>query len=75
MPDSTQRHILDDLYASEINFAISTFWDGGFDVKLGDEMNGFSNEGGAQTFGDAVELLRGWALARYPQSEFAKQHP
>jgi hypothetical protein len=29
------------LYESEINCAISCFWDKGRDVKLGDEMNGF----------------------------------
>lgn len=32
------------LYRSEINVSISTFWDGGWDVKLGDEMNGFVAE-------------------------------
>ncbi len=29
------------LYDSKINFTISTFWDGGFTWKLGDELNGF----------------------------------
>jgi hypothetical protein len=28
------------LYESEINCALSCFWDNGWDVKLGDEMNG-----------------------------------
>lgn len=32
------------LYAEEINVQISSFWDGGWTVKIGDEMNGFSEE-------------------------------
>ena len=32
--------ILDDLYASEINVDISWLWDGGIDVRLGDQLNG-----------------------------------
>jgi hypothetical protein len=33
--------ILDDLYASEINYTISSDWDGGINVGLGNERNGF----------------------------------
>ena len=29
------------LYATEINCAVASFWDGGFTVSVGDEMNGF----------------------------------
>ena len=36
--------VLARLYRSEINVSISTFWDGGWDVKLGDDMNGFEAE-------------------------------
>lgn len=36
--------ILARLYRSEINCSISTEWDGGWDVKLGDEMNGWKAE-------------------------------
>ena len=32
------------LYAAETNVQISSFWDGGWSVKLGDELNGFSTE-------------------------------
>jgi len=39
------------MYDSEINFSISTFWDGGFDWKLGDAMNGFKCGGQTYTFG------------------------
>jgi hypothetical protein len=33
--------ILQRLYDSEINFEVSCFWDAGFDVRLGDAVNGF----------------------------------
>lgn len=33
-----------DIYDSEINIRISTFWDGGYDLKLGDYMNGYKAE-------------------------------
>jgi hypothetical protein len=32
---------LQKIYDSEINVSFSWLWDGGIDVKLGDEMNGF----------------------------------
>jgi hypothetical protein len=37
--------IMQRLYDSEINATMSSFWDDGFYVKLGDEMNGFRAEG------------------------------
>lgn len=36
--------IFDKFYKAEINIQISSFWDGGFTVKIGDEMNGYSHE-------------------------------
>jgi hypothetical protein len=33
------------LYDSEINFEVSGFYDAGFDVRLGDALNGFLVEG------------------------------
>jgi len=47
------RIILQDLYDSEINFSISSFWDAGFEVKLGDDLNGFVASGIAKTFDEA----------------------
>ena len=38
-----------DLYDSEINVSLSWFWDAGFTVKIGDDVNGFV----AQTTGGA----------------------
>jgi hypothetical protein len=38
------------LYDSEINLTVqfSSFYDGGFTVKIGDELNGFRAEEGAE---------------------------
>lgn len=62
------------LYDSEINFSISTFWDGGFTWKLGDELNGFVAEGEARTFQAAVCELVKAALKHFPLSGFARFH-
>lgn len=66
--------VLQDLYHSEINFTISTFWDGGFDVKLGDPQNGFVDEANFTRFG----MVEGWlisaAIHHYPKSLFAKMY-
>ena len=35
---------LQKIYDSEINLRISWLWDGGIDVRLGDEMNGYLAE-------------------------------
>jgi len=66
-------HILQRLYDSEINASISSFWDGGFTVKLGDEMNGFVAEAQCQTMEEAERWLFNEALLRFPTSDFAKK--
>lgn len=66
--------VLQDLYDSEINFSIVAFWNGGFQVKLGDEANGFVAAGRADNFADAVEWLLVRAVEHYPNSEFAKKY-
>ena len=62
------------LYDSEINFEISTFWDAGFDWKLGDEMNGWKDDGHAGTLGLAVQDLKAAAIKHFPNSTFSKTH-
>jgi hypothetical protein len=66
--------ILDDLYASEINVKISWLWDGGIDVMLGDELNGYKAEGKVSTFADAAVWLRDQACQHYPDSGFASKY-
>lgn len=63
---------LQKLYDSEINFEISTFWDGGFDWRLGDTMNGYVAEGIERTIAGAVKALADAAVANFPDSAFAK---
>lgn len=62
---------LQDIYDSEINFTLSTFWDGGFDWKLGDESNGWKAEGNADSLEQAVVALDAAAREHYPRSTFA----
>lgn len=71
--DQTAR-VLQDLYSSEINCTIATFWDAGFRVLLGDDLNGFVAETRVPTFVDAVQWLANAAVAHYPDSEFAKKY-
>ena len=63
--------ILQELYDSEINFHLSTLWDGGFDWRLGDEMNGFKASGCGLTLDDALDALVQATLEHYPDSVFA----
>lgn len=63
MSDIPQR-----LYDSEINFHISCFWDGGFHVSLGDDMNGFDAETQVHTFAEALVWLDQEARKQYPDS-------
>lgn len=59
---------LQKLYDSEINWAIETFWDGGFTAKLGDEMNGFKAEKTCDTLEEAADFLWVQAKKRYPDA-------
>lgn len=38
------------LYDHEVNISVSSFWDGGFHVAIGDDMNGYKAE----------DTVRGW---------------
>ena len=60
------------MYDSEINFSLTTFWDAGFAWKLGDEMNGFKDEGEGKTIDAAASMLALAAIKHFPESAFAK---
>ena len=64
--------VMKSLYASEINVEIFSFWDGGWEVKLGDNMNGYKAEKNFYNLDDAAEWLQTEALRQYPDSVFAK---
>jgi hypothetical protein len=63
--------IIEALYDSEINCSISTFWDAGITVQLGDEMNGFVAEIECKTTGEAAEFLDRAARQHFPESAYA----
>lgn len=64
---------LQKIYNSEINFSISTFWDGGFDVSLGDEINGFEESYNFDRIEDAIKWLIHKVFQYYPNSEYCKE--
>lgn len=68
-----RKSVLERLYDSEINFSISCFWDGGYDVKLGDPMNGFKYEDNHRKYEDALGALEENAVRLFPDSEFTKE--
>jgi hypothetical protein len=69
----TLSEVLDKLYDSELNFSISCFWDGGFDVKLGDPMNGYVAEGNVKTADQAAAWLDKQARIHFPASKYANR--
>jgi hypothetical protein len=69
-PDRTDLlGVFRELYASEINCGIESFWDGGFTVFLGDHMNGRKAETVfyPDELDDAAEWLIGQARRVYPR--------
>jgi hypothetical protein len=68
----TLSTVIPDLYASEINATIEWFWDGGFEVAIGDDMNGWCSRGNCDTWVEALEWLQDAAIAAWPDSAFAK---
>lgn len=63
------------LYDLEINFAVSCFWDGGFDVKLGDPMNGWRAETEVRTWPEVEEWLRVNAAIHWPIAAMYLKEP
>ena len=65
--------IMQALYRSEINCGVQSFWDGGFTVRLGDDLNGTtaSENFEAGELGEAGEWLHEQALKHYPSSDYA----
>lgn len=63
--------ILQDIYDSEINLRISTFWDGGYDLVLGDDANGIVDVGVVDRWGDVEPWFRVKVIEHFPGSVFA----
>ena len=68
------EEILQALYASEINASTSWLWDGGIDVALGEELNGYKAESKVGTMREAAIWLRDQACHNYPDSGFARKY-
>lgn len=62
------------LYDNEINVALSCFWDGGWDVGLGDGINGFQERGNFDTLDEVAAWLRSVATKHYPLVKFHPTH-
>lgn len=72
---ATLIETMEALYHSEINCGISSFWDDGFKIWLGDHINGetdYSSFGADELDTEASRWLHEVALKRYPQSDYAK---
>lgn len=54
------------LYDLEINFDVSCFWDGGFDVWLGDDMNGLLEEANVDYWHQVTPWLIEMSIKHYP---------
>lgn len=62
------------LYASEINIRFEWFWDAGFDVRLGDEINGFTEAFTSHDINEVEKWIEDIVKEKYPNSKFAKTY-
>lgn len=62
---------LQKIYDSEINIRIGWVWDGGIEVRLGDEMNGFVAEEYVQSVAEIISWLQEAIAHFYPDSDYA----
>ena len=61
------------LYDSEINVSITSFWDGGFQVALGDHTNGYQRpDWDSCEVEQIVDAIRELARKHYPNSTYVK---
>jgi hypothetical protein len=66
--------VMQDLYHSEINCSVSTFWDGGFEIKLGDHMSGVKAETVVDRWGQVEPWLTEQVIKHFPDSLFARMY-
>jgi len=62
---------LQKIYDSEINVRISWFWDGGIDVQLGDDVNGFLAQESVASIDEILFWLQEAIAHFYPASTYA----
>ena len=61
---------LQEIYDSEINVTITWLWDGGVDVRLGNDFTGYKAEGQVKTLADVVPWLQQAIAKHYPRSAY-----
>lgn len=66
--------VLRDLYENEINAQVSSFYDGGFTISLGDYINGIKEQKHCWDIGDVSEQLARMAMRHFPDSRFTKRY-
>lgn len=71
-PHPEEQGIIQGVYNSEINGSINWFWDGGFDISLGDEMNGVVSKHNVDTWEEVEEWFKEKVQEHYSDSEFSK---
>ena len=64
---------LEKVYDSEINYSIEVFWDGGFFVRIGDDMNGYVDEEIFKSLREGIKWLLKRVKELYPNSKYAKE--
>jgi hypothetical protein len=62
---------LQKIYDSEINVRIGWLWDGGIEIRLGDDMNGYLAEETVGTVAEIVPWLQEAIAHFYPKSSYA----
>lgn len=65
--------VMQTLYDAGINVSVSSFWDGGFDVRFGDKMNGFKEGFNSRDWLECERWLMKTACRLYPK--FAEAYP
>ncbi len=65
-------NVMEDLYRSEINCGAECFYDTGWNVWLGDNLNGYREQFDCSTWSEVEEWLTKKAMENYPDSEFAR---
>jgi len=60
------------IYDSEINVEIAWLWDGGFTVRLGDQLNGFHAEETVATVAEMIPWLQEAIAHFYPASTYSQ---
>ena len=66
--------VFQDLHDSEINARIDWFYDGGFNVSLGDSLNGYKARATGMLWEEVAPWLTEQAIEHFPHSQFARKY-